>query len=236
MFAFVAKHRGLWPVALICGRVSVLGSGFYGWLTRPLSARARRYAMLADEIRKSVIGSDRTYGARRVWRDVLEAGISCDLQTIERLTEQNALLARPRRRLSVDTGMRLAVRSSAAEREVGDTFHLFLDGGRMALRGGRARSVIALDRRLVIGSAMTSELVTVALIMPVWRRGPPRKPKHNTDRSSQHTSEQCQCLIADHGICCSFSRAGVVWDNAPTCPTTSSCSTIRDGGVRRSDI
>ena len=32
--------------------------------------------------------------------------------------------------------------------------------------------------------------------------------------SAQYTSEQFQRLMSDHGIVCSMSRAGNVWDNA----------------------
>ena len=34
MFGFVAKHRGIWPVAYLCEALGVSGSGFYAWLTR----------------------------------------------------------------------------------------------------------------------------------------------------------------------------------------------------------
>jgi putative transposase len=37
------------------------------------------------EIDKSFKASDRSYGARRVWRDVLENGQACGLHRIERL-------------------------------------------------------------------------------------------------------------------------------------------------------
>ncbi len=33
-------------------------------------------------------------------------------------------------------------------------------------------------------------------------------------RKLQHTSEQFQRLMADHGVACSMSRSGNVWDNA----------------------
>ena len=49
-------------------------------------------------MRKSFKDSDRTYGARRVWRDVLEEGLHCGLHRIERLMPVNGLKARPRRR------------------------------------------------------------------------------------------------------------------------------------------
>jgi putative transposase len=55
----------------------------------------------------TVIGSDRTYGARRVWRDLLAEGIRCGLHRIERLMRLQALKARPRRRrLPPDLGER----------------------------------------------------------------------------------------------------------------------------------
>lgn len=32
MFAFMAKHRGIWPLKTICGALGVSRSGFYGRL------------------------------------------------------------------------------------------------------------------------------------------------------------------------------------------------------------
>ena len=61
---------------------------------------------------------------------------------------------------------------------------------------------------------MTAELVTNALMMAIWRRGRPRELLHHSDRGSQYTSEHCQRLMAEHGIQCSLSRSGNVWDNA----------------------
>src|SRR5262245_62630301 len=85
MFAFVAKHRGIWPTATICEALGVSRSGFYAWLTRGPSARSRRDEVLGAKIRSSFQDSDRTYGARRVWHDLLAAGIECGLHAIERL-------------------------------------------------------------------------------------------------------------------------------------------------------
>lgn len=61
-------------------------------------------------IDRSFESSVRTYGARRVWHDVLADGFSCGLHRIERLMRENALRARPRRRvLPKNTGERAAV-------------------------------------------------------------------------------------------------------------------------------
>jgi transposase InsO family protein len=41
-----------------------------------------------------------------------------------------------------------------------------------------------------------------------------RRPSPVFSRSRHHTSEQFQRLMADHGVVCSMSRSGNVWDNA----------------------
>jgi len=106
-FGFIAKHRGIWPVAWLCGALGVSRSGFHAWLTRPASNRARADERLGHEVQSSFLRSDRTYGARRVWHDLLAAGHDCELHRIERLMRQQALRARPRRRsLSKDGGER----------------------------------------------------------------------------------------------------------------------------------
>jgi putative transposase len=50
--------------------------------------------------------------------------------------------------------------------------------------------------------------------LAIWRRGKPDALLHHSDRGSQYTSEQFQKLMSDHGIVCSMSRSGNVWDNA----------------------
>ena len=65
----------------------------------------------------AIIGSDRPYGARRVWRDVLADGIDCGLHRIERPMRMQALRARPRRRgLPKDDGQRSAIAPNTLDR------------------------------------------------------------------------------------------------------------------------
>lgn len=79
-------------------------------------------------------------------------------------------------------------------------------------------AVVDLFSRRVVGWAMmaemTAQFVTNAPIMAIWRRGKPDSLLHHSDQGSQYTSEQFQRLMADHGITCSMSRSGNVWNNA----------------------
>ena len=87
-FAFIAKHRGIWPVAWMCGALGVSRSGFHAWLTRAPSQRARDDEHMGTKVRASHLGSHRTYGARRVWHDLLAAGLCCGLHRVERLMRE----------------------------------------------------------------------------------------------------------------------------------------------------
>ena len=242
MFSFIAKYRGIWPVALICEALGVSRSGFYAWLTREPSDRRRRDDVLTREVRKSFLDSDRTYGARRVWHDVLAAGLSCGLHAIERLMRLNALKARPRRRrLPADIGARPVTElpanildrqfdATAPNRKwVADFTYIWTAEGWLYVA-----VVLDLYSRRVVGwsmsATMTAELVTDALVMAIWRRGRPKELLHHSDRGSQYTSEQCQRLMAEHGVLCSLSRSGNVWDNAAMESFFSSLKTERTAG------
>lgn len=225
-FGFVAKHRGIWPVALTCDTLGVSRSGFYAWLTRPPSMRTRANEKLGIAIHESFLRSDRTYGARRVWHDLLASGERCGLHRVERLMRQQALRARPRRRgLPVDRGERPVVgiarnildRQFEAEapnqKWVADFTYIWSAEGWLYLA-----IVLDLYSRRVIGwsmkAEMTAQLVADALMMAVWRRGKPESVMHHSDRGSQYTSEQFQQLLAELGVTCSMSRSGNVWDNS----------------------
>lgn len=225
-FAFVAKHRSIWPVAWLCEALGVSRSGFHAWLTRIPSRRTREDAEIGAKVRASFIASARTYGARRVWRDVLTEGASCGLHRIERLMRAQALRARPRRRtLPKDEGERVATavapnvldRQFAAEQPnqkwIADFTYIWTAEGWLYVA-----AVIDLYSRRVVGwsmkAEMTAQLVTDALVMAIWRRGKPVALLHHSDQGSQYTSEQFQRLMSDNGVTCSMSRSGNVWDNA----------------------
>jgi len=223
-FGFIAKHRGVWPVSWLCEALGVSRSGFHAWPGRAPSARARSDEMLGARVRASFISSYRTYGARRVWHDVLAEGQPCGLHRIERLMRQQALKARPRRRgLPKDDGQRSVIAENVLDRQfsaeapnqkwVADFTYIWTAEGWLYVA-----AVIDLFSRRVVGwsmsATMMAQLVTDALMMAIWRRGKPDALLHHSDQGSQYTSEQFQRLMADNGVTCSMSRSGNVWDNA----------------------
>jgi putative transposase len=208
----------------MCEVLDVSRSGFHAWLTRPASKRARHDARLVTSIDKSFKDSDRTYGARRIWRDVLEDGLACGLHRVERLMRLNALRARPKRRgTPKDDGERSQIAANILDRDfratrpnqkwLADFTYIWTAEGWLYVAG-----VLDLFSRRIVGWSMKAErdasLVMDALMMAVWRRGKADALLHHSDQGSQYTSEQFQRLLADNGITCSMSRAGNVWDNS----------------------
>lgn len=213
-------------MALTCDTLGISRSGFYAWLTRIPSKRSQANELLGTAIHSSFMQSDRTYGARRVWHDLLATGYRCGLHHVERLMRQQALRARPRRRsLPVDRGQRPVVgiaanvldrqfdASAPNQKWVADFTYVWSAEGWLYVA-----VVLDLYSRRVIGWSMkpemTAQLVADALMMAIWRRGKPEAVMHHSDRGSQYTSEQFQRLLAELNVTCSMSRAGNVWDNS----------------------
>jgi putative transposase len=225
-FSFIAKHREIWQTRQMCQTLGVSRGGFYEWMSRPEAPRTKANRQLIVHIRTSYEQSDKTYGSRRVWRDLRDWGHACGRHQVERLMAREGLKARPkRRRLPFDAGPRAehAIAANVLDRQfeaeapnkrwVADFTYIWTGEGWLYVA-----VVLDLFSRRIIGwsmsSSMTAQLVTDALLMALWRRGTPEQLLHHSDQGSQYQSEQFQRLLNDHGITCSMSRQGDVWDNS----------------------
>ena len=168
-FDFVAKHRVAWSLGLICESFGVSHSGFYAWRSRPRSQRSQSDEVMGTLVRQSFISSDLTYGARRVWHDVLALGHNCGLHRIDRLMREQASRARPRRRgQPQDRGQRSAIADKIIDRQfqadapnqkwVPDFTYIWTAEGWLY-----AATVLDLHSRRIVGwsmhDSMTSQLV-----------------------------------------------------------------------------
>jgi transposase InsO family protein len=130
-----------------------------------------------------------------VWHDLLAEGLSCGLHRIERLMRLHGLKARPRRRgLPKDVGERSVIADNVLDRQftadapnqkwVADFTYIWTAEGWLYVA-----AVIDLFSRRVVGwsmsDTMTSQLVTDALMMAIWRRGKPDTLLHHSDQGSQ---------------------------------------------------
>ncbi|TLZ00870.1 MAG: transposase [Gammaproteobacteria bacterium] len=129
-------NQDTFPVGAMCRLLKVSTSGFYDWRDRLLSKHDRQDVELAALIHASYERSHYTYGARRVHAELREGyGVRVGRKRVARL----ALGAR-------SGGAELRRRS--AGRAVGCGCDLCADGGGLSVPGGRARCVLAFDRRV----------------------------------------------------------------------------------------
>ena len=223
-FAFIAKHRGVWPVTWMCEALGVSRSGFFAWLTRAAKRAREKRCRPRQVVGDSFERSDRTYGARRVWHDVLAEGFSCGLHRVERLMRAHASRpGRAARRLPKDAGERSIIAGNILDRQfeaqgpnrrwVADFTYIWT-ARRLALCRRRSRPLLAADRRLVDERAddrpaRHRRADDGALAARQAGRAPAsfRSGKSVYERSLPAPARR-------HGVDCSMSRSGNCWDNA----------------------
>lgn len=226
--AVIARHRGEFPVRLMCRVLEVSVAGFYAFLKRPLSWRALIDEVLLAHARISFAESGETYGAPRVLEDLREAGLPTSQKRVARLMRAAGLVARPRpRRRLVTTNSnhldpvapnllarRFDVNGVAINRVwVGDITYLPTREGPLYLA-----MVLDLGSRRCVGWAMREtlevELVVSALRMAREARRPAPGLIFHGDRGSQYASSAYRTELAAHGMIASMSRKGDCYDNA----------------------
>ena len=97
-FQFVSANQAMYGIATMCRVLAVSASGYYAWLKRPLSARARADAELIARITAIHQYSRETYGAPRIHEELSAAGIHVGCKRVARLMRAAGLRGVSRRR------------------------------------------------------------------------------------------------------------------------------------------
>jgi len=210
----------------LCRALSVTRSGFYAWVGRPPSARARRDAQLRVKIRAFHAASGHKYGRPRVWKDLAEAGDAVSEKRVGRLMREDGLRGRTRRRFKMTTMsehddpvapnlLKQAFTAAAPnQRWVSDTTEFVIGHSQKIYLA----AVLDLFSRFIVGWAVSAvndrRLTMKALEMALARRCPDAGLVHHSDRGCTYTADDYQTLLATHGIICSMSRRGNCYDNA----------------------
>lgn len=224
----IARHRGEFPVRLMCRVLEVSVAGFYAYLKRPASWRAVIDELLMAHIRIAFAESGETYGAPRVLQELREVGLPTSTKRVARLMREGGLVARPRkgRRIVTTTsnpgdpiapnlvGRQFDVNGIAINRVwVGDITYIPTREGPLYLA-----TVLDLGSRRCVGWAMREtmevELVLSALRMACDARRPGPGLMFHSDRGSQYASGEFRAELAAHGMLASMSGKGDCYDNA----------------------
>jgi len=94
----VKANQAKYPVAMMCRLLEVSTSGYYAWLKRSPSKRAREDAILSDRIRWIYLRSRSTYGAPRVYEELRDEGVRVGCKRVARLMRVAGLQGVSRRK------------------------------------------------------------------------------------------------------------------------------------------
>ena len=230
-YAFIQRHRRVWPIRVQCRVLRVSVSGYHQHLARGREIAQRRH--LSDEALlvhiRAVFAENRgAYGWPRIWRELRERSIRVGKQRVQRLMQQHDIRARGKRRFRIrttDSRHELPIAPNRLNRNfavaapnqawTGDITYIPTEEGWLFLA-----VVIDLFSRRVVGWSlqpdMRRDLVIDALEMAWFQRSPNRESEliFHSDRGSQYASQEFGMALEERGITASMSRKGNCWDNA----------------------
>jgi transposase InsO family protein len=231
-YAFIERHRRVWPICVQCRVLRVSVSGFHQHLARRRKISHRRYlteAALLAHISAVYAEHRGAYGWPRIWRELVKRGIRVGKQRVQRQMQQHGIRARGKRRFRVvttDSRHDLPIAPNLLNRNFtpaepnqawsGDITYIATEEGWLFLA-----VVIDLFSRKAVGWSMRPDmhrsLVIDALEMGLFQRRPRRGELiFHSDRGSQYASDDFRGLLEKHSILASMSRKGNCWDNAVT--------------------
>ena len=230
-YAFIQRHKRIWPIRVQCRVLGVSVSGYHQHLARRREIARRRH--LSDEVLlvhiSAAYAENRgAYGWPRIWRQLRAQGVRVGKQRVQRLMQKHGIHARGKRRFRVtttDSRHNLPIAPNLLNRNfspaapnqawVGDFTYIPTEEGWLFLA-----VVIDLFSRKVVGWSMRPDmqrnLVIDALQMAWFRRNPGKLAGliFHSDRGSQYASADFSEVLNEHGITPSMSRKGDCWDNA----------------------
>lgn len=224
-YDFIRRKRKEYKVIRLCEVLDVSSSGFYDWLDRPESQRARENRELTAKIRSHHERSREIYGSPKIHKDLVAAGETCSVNRVARLMQAGGIKSKMARKFVITTNSKntlqpapdLVQRNFTTQKQdqtwVSDTTFIPTREGWLYLA-----VILDLFSRQVIGWAMgtknDTDLVQNALTMSIWRRGKVKDVIVHSDQGSTYASGRYQKDLAENGLRCSMSRKGECLDNA----------------------
>jgi len=222
----MTEMRLHYPVPVMSRVLDVSASGYYAWLQRPPSKRAREEVRLEVEIRAAHKRTRQTCGPERLQRDLSEHGIQVGICRIKRIRKKLGIRCKQKKKFkaTTDSTHTLPVVENLIDQHfavsrpntawVSDITYIPTDEGWLYLAGHKD-----LFNGEVVGYAMgerlTKNLVSESLFRAVAAKRPATGLIHHSDRGSQYGSYEYRELVEQFGMNASMSRKGNCFDNAP---------------------
>jgi transposase InsO family protein len=215
-----------YSIKQMCRWLQVSTSGYFEWLSRPMSATARRRERLKPLIVKAFIDSDGRYGYRRVHEQLSRWGQHCHHEVVRDLMRELDLVPCQPRRSRKGTTRQAAkwadipdlinrdfTATAPGQKLVGDITYIRTWEGWLYLA-----LVIDCFSRKIVGWAMDDNyktpLIQDAISMAAKNLPLPPGAIFHSDRGSNYTSEDFAKTLTDLRIRQSVGRTGICYDNS----------------------
>jgi putative transposase len=230
MTSFIDEQRGVYGVEPICAMLPIAPSTYHEQKARQadparLPERARRDAVLCEEIERVWRENRRLYGARKVWRQLLREGIEVARCTVERLMSRLGVAGAVRGRK-----FRTTIPDEAAARPVDLVQRDFTatrpnqlwvaDLTYVSTHAGFVYAAFVIDafsRRIVgwrVSRSLHSDLALDALEQALYAHPGTDRLVHHSDRGVQYLAIRYTERLAEAGIEPSVGSVGDAYDNA----------------------
>ena len=224
-YAFIRTHRQGHGIRRLCEVLEVSTSGYYDWVDRPESDRARENRRLITHIKCHHQSSRKIYGSPRIHEDLVESGECVGVNRVARLMRQAGIQSKVAKKFVITTESKHSMepapdRLKRQFRTSAKNIAWVCDITFIPTRQGWLFLAVILDlySRQVIGWAMSDsnnrQLVSDALTMAIWRRGLIGNVIVHSDRGATYASNEYQQILKQHRLLCSMSRKGECLDNA----------------------
>jgi putative transposase len=222
----VKVNQATHPVGMMCRLLKVSRSGFYAWLARPMSPRARADIALTARIHEIYRRSRETYGSPNIHAELADDyDIHVGRKRVARLMRSAGLRGATLRKFVVTTER--ADQCSAVTDLVERRFYAerpnrlwVADATYIPTWSGFLYLAIVLDvfSRKIVGWAMETqlrtELMLAAIDMAITTRQPRTGLIHHSDHGCQYTSYAFGKRCQEAGIMPSMGTVGDAYDNA----------------------
>ena len=188
-----------YPIRLMCRALAVSPAGYYAWLERPESSRAKQNRTMLSAIRVIHRESRETYGSPSIWNVLVKQGHRIGEHRVARLMRQDGIRAKTVKKWRATTQSQhpFPVAANPLDRVftvaapnlvwAGDLTYIWTLEGWLYV-------AVLLDlysRRVIgwaMGSRLTADLAERALTMALTNRAPTAGLLHHSDPGSQYAA------------------------------------------------
>ena len=223
-YAGINRHRGEYPVSVMCKFFGVSRSGYYDFVKR--LGQPEHDIELAKRIRECQNETDKTYGYRRIWKWLNNRDIKVNPKTVLRIMKKYGLLSEIRRcRKWINLGQQIHKYENLLKRQfradrpntkwVTDISYIHTKEGVLYL--SMIRDLY--DNSIVAYKTATQQTVnlvldTIRLAMKKEKRKVAAELQLHSDQGAQYASQAYFELTKSYGITPSMSSKGNPYDNA----------------------